>query len=116
MQTVMKAAQYLLHLANSFAEYCEISPLKLGRPFFLSQLKGLVVWLDAQNMTWNTDDILIGTDLSFHIISNIVIKETKLNCNYGVWMLAPIIQLNLLNTSFTLDNTYLCSVITNTVL
>lgn len=35
MQTVMKAAQYLLHLANSFAEYCEISPLKLGRPLLI---------------------------------------------------------------------------------
>lgn len=35
MQTVMKAAQYLLHLANSFAEYCEISALKLRRLFIL---------------------------------------------------------------------------------
>lgn len=44
MQTVMKAAPYLLHLANSFAEYCEISALKLRRLFILFRIKGLLIW------------------------------------------------------------------------
>lgn len=65
MQTVMKAVHYLLHLANSFADYCEISTLKLGRPFFKkkSHLKRLVLQLDKHDMIWITYDLLIYTGL-----------------------------------------------------
>lgn len=86
MQTVMKAAQYLLLLANSFAEYCEISALKLRRLFILFRIKELVMWWDKRI----TDDVMLRRVMP-RTVASIITKTLNYilfgmrGCGKGFW-------------------------------